>query len=361
MYGDIMSKELGRARFGRYSLLALAAPCAALVAGPHLAAAKTASAEAGSRWFLKSTNSDSASSWFETSNTWIAAAKITWSLPTATLNGVAVATAPLPLTENKYLCLAIPCAGKVFTGYTYSMIVGTSSITSSGTGDSGGPPFNAFDFAVQVGGTGDYRIKAQAKDPLNIYPVDLSGLTSYSTFLPFSMSSGSLQPLGSGVTSSGYDFQVDYTTSGGTSPLLNVDVSDLVGTGLNVTVTPSSAFSSSQLLFYQESSLDLDLSGSAATPGTKIGNIVSFIEGDIASDGSLIAPLDLGIVLSGIAAPTTLISDGSGAVAQLDIGETAFELGVPEASTWAMMLIGFAGLGYAAYRKTKSAPTAVAA
>ena len=27
---------------------------------------------------------------------------------------------------------------------------------------------------------------------------------------------------------------------------------------------------------------------------------------------------------------------------------------VPEPSTWAMMLIGFAGLGYAAYRKTKT-------
>jgi PEP-CTERM motif len=28
--------------------------------------------------------------------------------------------------------------------------------------------------------------------------------------------------------------------------------------------------------------------------------------------------------------------------------------GVPEPSTWAMMLLGFAGLGYAAYRKTKT-------
>jgi hypothetical protein len=27
---------------------------------------------------------------------------------------------------------------------------------------------------------------------------------------------------------------------------------------------------------------------------------------------------------------------------------------VPEPSTWAMMLVGFAGLGYAGYRKTKT-------
>ena len=33
---------------------------------------------------------------------------------------------------------------------------------------------------------------------------------------------------------------------------------------------------------------------------------------------------------------------------------------VPEPSTWAMMLLGFAGLGYAAYRKTKTERTAFA-
>ena len=36
----------------------------------------------------------------------------------------------------------------------------------------------------------------------------------------------------------------------------------------------------------------------------------------------------------------------------------AFEVkgaGVPEPSTWAMLLLGFAGLGFAGYRKTKGA------
>ena len=32
--------------------------------------------------------------------------------------------------------------------------------------------------------------------------------------------------------------------------------------------------------------------------------------------------------------------------------------GVPEPSTWAMLLIGFAGLGFAGYRKAKTARTA---
>ena len=34
---------------------------------------------------------------------------------------------------------------------------------------------------------------------------------------------------------------------------------------------------------------------------------------------------------------------------------------VPEPSTWALMLLGFAGLGYAGYRKAKSARVAVSA
>jgi hypothetical protein len=33
---------------------------------------------------------------------------------------------------------------------------------------------------------------------------------------------------------------------------------------------------------------------------------------------------------------------------------------VPEPSTWAMMLLGFAGLAYAGYRKTKRAALSVA-
>jgi hypothetical protein len=37
------------------------------------------------------------------------------------------------------------------------------------------------------------------------------------------------------------------------------------------------------------------------------------------------------------------------------------ELGVPELSTWAMMLIGFAGVGFIAYRRTKKHSAALAA
>ena len=36
-------------------------------------------------------------------------------------------------------------------------------------------------------------------------------------------------------------------------------------------------------------------------------------------------------------------------------GQTEIKLAVPEPSTWAMMLLGFAGLGYAGFRKARSA------
>jgi hypothetical protein len=37
------------------------------------------------------------------------------------------------------------------------------------------------------------------------------------------------------------------------------------------------------------------------------------------------------------------------------------EFAAPEPSTWVMMLLGFAGLGYAGYRRTRKASIAVSA
>ena len=47
----------------------------------------------------------------------------------------------------------------------------------------------------------------------------------------------------------------------------------------------------------------------------------------------------------------TLVADGSGGFGV----DYAFGGAVPETSTWAMMLIGFAGLGFAGYRRAKVA------
>jgi hypothetical protein len=42
------------------------------------------------------------------------------------------------------------------------------------------------------------------------------------------------------------------------------------------------------------------------------------------------------------------------------LGVATTPQGVPEPSTWAMMIIGFASVGFAAYRRTRNAVLAVA-
>ncbi len=46
--------------------------------------------------------------------------------------------------------------------------------------------------------------------------------------------------------------------------------------------------------------------------------------------------------------------------ANVSVGGGTFTVAVPELSTWAMMLAGFAGLGFAGYRRTKSDRAALA-
>jgi hypothetical protein len=42
-------------------------------------------------------------------------------------------------------------------------------------------------------------------------------------------------------------------------------------------------------------------------------------------------------------------------------GDATVSAAVPEPSTWAMLLLGFAGLGYAGYRRAKTSPAKFAA
>ena len=43
-----------------------------------------------------------------------------------------------------------------------------------------------------------------------------------------------------------------------------------------------------------------------------------------------------------------------------NLGSGLVIISVPEPSTWAMMLIGFAGLGFAAYRRARAEPGPIA-
>jgi hypothetical protein len=52
---------------------------------------------------------------------------------------------------------------------------------------------------------------------------------------------------------------------------------------------------------------------------------------------------------------------GSVSLTRLTIGPVESVGSVPEPSTWAMMLLGFAGLGFAGYRRAKAGHAALVA
>jgi hypothetical protein len=58
---------------------------------------------------------------------------------------------------------------------------------------------------------------------------------------------------------------------------------------------------------------------------------------------------------------TITVQPNAGSEPWIFVSEAQFFSTVPEPSTWAMMFIGFAGLGFAGYRKAKGGRTALAA
>ena len=84
---------------------------------------------------------------------------------------------------------------------------------------------------------------------------------------------------------------------------------------------------------------------------------VSYTGGDLATlthaidDGDQQSGSSNGLFEFSFAAPVTSVTFTS---SQNSLEVASVSSAVPEPSTWAMMLLGFAGLGYAAYRKTKT-------
>jgi len=145
-----------------------------------------------------------------------------------------------------------------------------------------------------------------------------------------------------------------FTNEFGTDPLLNVDANGLVGE------FPSNNPGSSGKNFpgfYTADPANVFLGEFLGTFADSTGKIVGtpFAIGD--GPLSFTAPLGATTLLLGI--NDDIYADNSG---QLLVSVTAptISAAVPEPSTWAMMLLGFAGIGFMAYRR-KSKPALMAA
>jgi hypothetical protein len=67
-------------------------------------------------------------------------------------------------------------------------------------------------------------------------------------------------------------------------------------------------------------------------------------------------------LIFGVSGPNGYLGDSAGATPLTDLyAAGAIPSGIPETSTWAMMLVGFAGVGFAGYRKEKSGRPAFSA
>jgi fibro-slime domain-containing protein len=94
-----------------------------------------------------------------------------------------------------------------------------------------------------------------------------------------------------------------------------------------------------------------------------LDNTIISQEGGI--HGVSAAPVTTSVLTPGSYDLTLFYTDrhetGAGLYFSLDTSGVTISTGVPEASTWAMMLIGFAGLGFAGYRQSKKTSMALAA
>jgi PEP-CTERM motif len=138
------------------------------------------------------------------------------------------------------------------------------------------------------------------------------------------------------------------------------DVSDAAGTGQYVgwlSSNPMISFNFAGDEVVNEVKLFVDNShvGGVAAPVSIVIDGVTYFNPPSATPS---APelIDItGLYLTGASVSVTLNNPNS----WVFMSEAQFITGAPEPSTWAMMMLGFAGLGYAGYRQTKRASPAL--
>lgn len=340
--------RLGRHRGrGARPVRAVAAVAALLLCAAPAAQAASAHGASG-RWFVRAADAGSSSVWFG-SFTWATTATINWTLPTFSADATALPTAPVPFTEPKYtLAGGFPTA-RTWTGYNVTGTGPAGSLAlSTGTGSSNvGAVFYGADWSVTASGAGTYDVEAVARDPWAIMPADLAGLdgSTYSLYVPLSLLGGAYA---AGAASSGFGYEVSYTTAQGTQSLLSIAV-DASG----VSLTRSSALAPN--LSYHLQANGSTVPTGTGTPGTLLSD--SELQALVASStagGTLAAPIHLGIVLSGLPIPTATLEGG--AVAQIGVDVRAHEAAVvPEPGALALMLAGLGATGWLVHRKRPGA------
>lgn len=119
-----------------------------------------------------------------------------------------------------------------------------------------------------------------------------------------------------------------------------VNANSFGGTNTGAFTTPTTTISG--LFFNHDYLIDMNVTALVHPTGSAPGTATTFLDPYLFLDPSLVAQ-----------GYSIVVSDGIG-------NDLTLNAAVPEPSTWAMLLIGFAGLGFMAYRR-KSKPESLAA
>jgi hypothetical protein len=225
-------------------------------------------------------------------------------------------------TENSYLSQTLTSTSPV----TQSLTIGSDTV--SGTTGLQSAPFVSGKATVSGSGTAD------SLDAYVTYFFAVNGPSN--TQVPITIAAnGSITQA---ATSSDNGATINFTTPSGTSALVNITCGKFDCSGKTFSLaTPETINSNTQYALTLQVQLSANTVGNGLTSDSQSGRIDPMIGIDPLFQ--LENPL-FNLVLSP------------------DTGNTISS--VPETSTWAMMLLGFAGIGFMAYRR-KSEPALMAA
>jgi hypothetical protein len=239
----------------------------------------------------------------------------------------------LPATWQGYVCVgANPCQTSINSSGTHSAPNSNSSVTETGVG-TGVPSITMNATTSGTGAAAGYeelRYFFTVNGPATGTSVDVNFLANASvTGTPFN-GAGSGRGIVEFQTSFGIDNYVDFGTG---------KLNQVIGSGVPSTFDPASFTMSNKATL------------TTGTVYTVYLRAWVYANGDGAVGTAYIDPyifVDLTTPNAGLYTVTT----------SPEIGNDPITAAVPEPSTWAMMLLGFAGVGYMTYRRRRTAAPA---